>query len=125
MSKPTLNQEETKLYDLDHLLTLVNNDKVFVKGLIEIFIATIPPLAEELQTACFAENWEEVSRIAHKLKPTVETMRIDAALESVKQVELNAKEKLQLEYLPEVIQQIQIILGKTTIQLEEQLKKGL
>ena len=62
---------DQKLYDLQHLLAIVNNDKDFVKGLIEIFVLTIPPLIENMCQACENKDWTLVAKLAHKLKPTI------------------------------------------------------
>jgi len=112
---------DKKLYNLEHLFSLVNNDRDFVKGLIEIFINTIPPLAKEMQNACAKKDWPEVAKIAHKLKPTIETMKISSIHEQIKLVENSAKAQTNTVLIVQLSHQI----NDTIFQASEELKKEL
>jgi len=113
---------DKKLYNLEHLFLLVNNDKSFVKGLIEIFINTIPPLAKEMHNACEKDDWPEVAKIAHKLKPTIETMRIDSIAEKIKLIEINAKAQIDIELIIQLSHQVNDILFKASEELKKELE---
>lgn len=114
--------EDKKLYDLEHLFSLVNNDKNFVKGLIEIFIITVPPLTKEMLNACAKKDWEGVAKIAHKLKPTIETMRISSILEQIKLVENNIKEKTDKALISKLSHEINDILFHASEELKKELE---
>jgi len=128
MSKPltTYNAAggNNKLYNLEHLFSLVNNDKGFVKGLIEIFINTIPPLAKEMKDASIKEDWPEVAKIAHKLKPTIETMRIEAIQQQIKVVEDNAKTQTNITLIVQLSHEINEILFNASEELKKELENG-
>jgi CheY-like chemotaxis protein len=62
------------LYDLSLIQSMAGADAGFMKKMIKLFIDTVPQNVKELTTATKTENWEQVSKMAHKLKSTVDSM---------------------------------------------------
>ena len=51
-------------------------DDAFIKKMILLFIETVPQNVQELVDATDQKNWEQVSKMAHKLKSTIDSMGI-------------------------------------------------
>jgi len=55
--------------DLTYLSEFSNGDSAFIKDMVASFIRETPTLFQQLNIAYIATDWEEVYRIAHRLKP--------------------------------------------------------
>jgi PAS domain S-box-containing protein len=88
----TLNNEPV-LYDLQMLEEMSGGDQEFVKMMAELFMNTTPPLLEELLQASNSKNWELACKVAHKLKPTIESMGIKPGTLIIKEIEQLAKQQ--------------------------------
>lgn len=62
--------------NLDHLKQLTNNDEQKIVKYIDIFLKNFKQDREQLQKHLEAENWVELSRVAHKMKGTTSYMGI-------------------------------------------------
>lgn len=72
--KRTNNQ--VTLYDLEKLSNMLGGNKALIEKMVESFLAHTPPLLEELYIAGNNNNWDEVSKICHRLKASYKTMSI-------------------------------------------------
>ncbi len=66
-------------------------DAAFIKKMILLFIETVPQNVQELVDATGQKNWEQVSKMAHKLKSTIDSMGIRSLHDQIRAVESNAK----------------------------------
>ncbi len=62
-------------------------DGAFIKKMIALFIETVPQNVEALKQSLQSGNWEQVAKMAHKLKSTVDSMGIV----SIKQLSVPSK----------------------------------
>lgn len=109
------------LYNLSTIRDISGGDEDFVRRMIELFIETVPPNLKDLNVSLDNENWEMVSKTAHKLKSTVDSMGIIAIKEDIRIVELNAKKKESLTNIPEHIRKINAVIEACIRQLESEL----
>ncbi|NDK56332.1 PAS domain S-box protein [Pontibacter fetidus] len=80
-------QPATPLYDLEMLQKLGRGNQEFINRTIHLFIQTAPQTIATLQTCAQAEDWEGVSAAAHKLKSTIDTLRITQLKQVVRELE--------------------------------------
>ncbi|WP_162426460.1 PAS domain S-box protein [Pontibacter pudoricolor] len=88
---------EQPLYDLQTLHKMARGNQAFVNRTIQLFIQTVPETVAELMNCEQQQNWEGVSAAAHKLKSTVDTLRIEQLRPVVRQIELDAKKHINLK----------------------------
>jgi hypothetical protein len=62
----------SKLYNLNTIKELSDNDPEFVKSMVDIFITEIPQDLENLAVGVVEDDRERVHEYAHKMKPTVD-----------------------------------------------------
>ena len=107
------------LYDLSILSEMVYGDTEFMKELIDTFIEFAPIDTSKLCKSTNENDWEETSKVAHKLKSSITTMGIISLSDLIKEIELNSKNRVQTNFIPNKVNQFSEILH----QVIEHLKK--
>jgi HPt (histidine-containing phosphotransfer) domain-containing protein len=113
--------EEPKLYSLEKLDQLAKGNKDFVRKMLELFVATVPEMVVALNKAADEKNWKNVNAVCHKLKPTVQTMEINAIVEQVLVAEKMAISNPDEEILYPMVKQITNVLAQAVNQIEKDL----
>lgn len=83
--------DNQRLYDLSTIKAVSGGDKEFVKRMVQLFIETVPANVQELNVYMNSENWDMVSKMAHKLKSTLDSMGIHSLKQEIRMIEANAK----------------------------------
>ncbi|WP_205513010.1 PAS domain S-box protein [Longitalea arenae] len=117
-TKTTVADSEEKLYDLAMIQTIAGGDAGFVKRMVELFIETVPPSMAELQKETAAQNWLNVSKLAHKLKATIDSMGIIRLRDVVRTLELNGKKGEGVDKMPGQVQEVIDVLQACMEQLK-------
>ncbi|HEY2647833.1 MAG TPA: response regulator [Puia sp.] len=120
-SAKTAMTESPRLYDLAMIHSVSGGDGAFIKKMIRLFIQTVPQNVQELVDATAQANWEQVSKMAHKLKSTVDSMGISSIHSQIRTIEMHAKKREQLECLPEMVAEIESVISSCITQLESEL----
>ncbi len=113
---PVSNQ---KLYDLSTIIEISGGDEEFVQTMVSLFIDTVPSNLKELNVALQNKNWDMVSKTAHKLKSTLDSMGIHSIGQDIRLVEQTAKTKESLDNIPVMVARINEVVSKCI----EQIKK--
>lgn len=108
---------QTRLYDLTALREMVSGNTDFVLTLVKIFIDTVPANSSELLQASHEGNWDMVSKLAHKLKSTVDMMRMSQITQDIRTLELDAKNLVNKEYLPALAKKVDEVIQASAKQL--------
>ncbi|MEJ8756660.1 PAS domain S-box protein [Pontibacter sp. H259] len=94
------------LYDLEMITKMARGNQAFINRSIQLCIDTIPQTIDSLEAHTLAKDWKGVSSMAHKLKSTVDTLKIEQLRHVVRQVETDALHEINL---PEVTKQVSFI----------------
>jgi CheY-like chemotaxis protein/HPt (histidine-containing phosphotransfer) domain-containing protein len=113
--------DNNKLYDLTMIRSVSGGDEAFIRKMILLFIDTVPQNVKELVDAGNVSNWEQVSKMAHKLKSTIDSMGIRSLHDQIRNVEMRAKNLAQTEQLPAIIQQVESVVSDCIRQLREEV----
>lgn len=62
---------EAPLYDLAEVHELADGDDVFVERMVRSFLLHMPPVVQQIQTAAAAEQWPQVAKLVHHIKPNL------------------------------------------------------
>jgi len=81
----------------------------------------VPQNLDELSKATVAENWEQVSKTAHKLKSTVDSMGIKSIRQEIRTVEANAKQLQSLEEIAPLVEKIKAVIDQCIVQLQSEI----
>ena len=108
------------LWDLEKLRELCRGNEEFLQKMLRLFLEQTPLRIKDMQKAFADKNWKAVSDTAHKMKPSLDNMGINALRETVRNLEKAT------EFTPEKNQEhlayFQIILEKVLEDLKGSLK---
>jgi PAS domain S-box-containing protein len=88
-----LKKADRPSYDLSYLKSVSNNNELFVNEMIDTYLKTMPRSIAEVRSFSRQKDWENLSRAAHKLKPSITLLGIHQAKELASEIERNAKLK--------------------------------
>jgi len=103
---PLKEQLKKKGLDFEYLFSISNGRDDFVREMIQLFLSQSPEYLITLQKSLENENWIELSKTAHKFLSSTGYMSLNKTAELLKQVELNARDKTNLDVLPELVTEI-------------------
>lgn len=117
---PEISSSE-KLYDLSLIEAVSGGDTDFIRKMIDLFMETVPPSVQEMNQHGEQQGWEEVSKIAHKLKSTLDSMGIQSVKQEIRTIEQSAKNRQQLELLPAMMHKVTATVDACIKQLEKEM----
>lgn len=107
-----------RLYDLSKLKQFSRGDVVFEQRMIRLFIDQNPRMMEEMATAFAQGNVAAVKAIAHKIKPSMDSMGIPALFQLMRDIEQLAAGGTPEPQLSGIISKAQQLLRKVVAQLQ-------
>jgi HPt (histidine-containing phosphotransfer) domain-containing protein len=88
------------LYNLDMLKEMSGGDESFIVMMVQLFTETTPELIGQMKAAVQVGNWPELGGLAHKIKPTIDSMGIESLKELIREVEKDGKNSANVTELP-------------------------
>lgn len=82
---------EPPLYDLTQLTTIARGNQDFIDKMKSLFKEQAPASVQELKSAYLKNDHALMARIAHRMKPSVDTLGIVSLKEVLKEIEESAK----------------------------------
>lgn len=107
-----------KLYDMAQLEAIAAGSKEFLVTLAKIFLQTIPVNSSEMVQCAKSGNWDMTSKLAHKLKSTIDSMNIYSIKTIIRTIELDAKNKKNTESIYKLTQKVDNIIQQVVDQLK-------
>lgn len=83
--------EGQPLYDLGKLREISRGDHLFLHKMIGIFAEQTPVAISEMKAAMAAGHWDSVSKLAHRIKPSIDNMGIQTLQSVIRDIEAKAK----------------------------------
>jgi PAS domain S-box-containing protein len=116
-----LNSSSTKLlYNLSTLQEMSKGDKNFVIKMITIFTNQIIETLKTIDNALLDNNFNELARLIHKIKPSVENLAIESILDDIKYLEKAIKHNLKDKSpIINIYDKVKETLEKVVLQLQE------
>jgi CheY-like chemotaxis protein len=108
---------EELLYDLAEVHEMADGDEAFIQRMVRSFLLHMPPIVQQLRTAAAAEQWSQVAKLAHHIKPNLIQFGIagvEQALQQLMQVPTaGAKSpKSRAAAVQQLVQQVERVLAK-------------
>ncbi len=91
------------LTDLTYLNNMTEGNHELIQEMINIFTNQVDEYIVEINNLYNLQNWNGLSRLAHKAKSSVAIMGMTQLAEMLKEFEINAKDHLHIEKYPEYI----------------------
>ncbi len=108
-----------KLYNFDQLKDMYPGNEGFLKHFASIFLKITPSDCSEMMAATLSGDWQKVSKYAHKMKSTIDSMNITSIKTEIRTVEMDAKNKTSTSSLLKVAQKIEKVIYEVSLQVKE------
>lgn len=108
------------LYNFDKLRDLVAGNDDFILSLVLIFLKTTPVDSAEMLKASQTGDWQKVSKLAHKIKSTVNGMSISSIKNDILTLEMDAKNKTNIAALPQLALMVDKVINEVVLQVKEE-----
>ncbi|TAH02926.1 MAG: PAS domain S-box protein [Sphingobacteriales bacterium] len=109
-----------KLYDLTQLNLVCRNDKGFIKKMVDLFCDQSKTTIQELNQFIAEKNYLAIKGLAHKIKPSLESMGITSLANVIKRIELLAADDDKSHDLVPLISNFNNILSKVITDFENE-----
>lgn len=80
-------------YKLEKLSKYFADDKNQIKDMITLFLDTIPPDIKLLEALAEKEEWHELLKITHRIKPSIDVFEMNDILKDIITIEKIARKK--------------------------------
>jgi len=111
--------KDENVCDLTYLNQFSQGDSERISKYINIYLKTAPTELLNMKNGMEGKQYEDIYRAAHSLKPQMTYMGIKSMEKLIRDIELNAKNQENLEKLPQMIQQAELILNKSFEELSQ------
>lgn len=118
----TTETSDSHLYDLGAIRTLSRGNEEFVKKMISIFISQTESAIIQMHSSFQSQNYHDVAKLMHKIRPGVEGMGIHSIVEDIKTLETKAKAEEQTPELFSEMQHLSDTIEKTLSEVIQLLK---
>lgn len=110
--------EEALLYNLNALHNLSRGNQEFVLKMVQIFVKQAEEVIQKIEICFQNKDYEEVSRLIHKIKPSIEGVGVFSIVEEVKWIEKLAKENKDHALIETLFDNVKKVLEKVILQLK-------
>lgn len=119
------NQDKELTYkpDLSELKRMGNGDPEFLKEMIDLFLKTSAASMQSIDENLNRENYDAIAELAHKLASPVKYMNVTGVYNTVKELELLAKDSSQSSIIEEKVAQLHSEIAALNKELEALLKE--
>ena len=111
----------SRLYDLTDLKKIAGDNDGFINKMISLFVNTMPGYIQVMTEHVEQNNWAEVSKQAHKMKSSIDSMGIKAIKEDIKTIETYAKEQINIPLIKSLALKVEQVLFECIEQLKQLL----
>jgi len=112
-----LSQKHT---DLTYLTKLSNGDKAFIREMLALFIEQVPDMMARMTKYLELKDWNSLSHVAHKMKPSVMFVGLKEIEADVKKVEDYAADRVNTEDIPGMVDKIKRVCAEAIDELKEE-----
>lgn len=107
------------IYSLDKLNEMAAGDEDFVHSVITVFLEEVPVDLEALEAAIVAKDFENVYKLAHKIKPNVDLLGMEQTRATALEIETLGKSSENREEIESKFP----LLKKDVLQVISELRK--
>lgn len=106
------------IYNLDKINEMAEGDEDFIASVISVFLEEVPEDLESLEKAIDSKDYENIYKLAHKIKPNVDILGMEQAREKALEIETLGKTTGTIDQITEKFP----MLKKDVLQVVTELK---
>ncbi len=106
-----------KLFDLTNLDEMLGGDRQAMLQMVKIFLQATPESLTELNNCFNKSDLDGVSKLAHKLKSSIDIFSIEEIKNDIRRMENLARENVNTDEIPALMNNINSILNEAIEQV--------
>jgi HPt (histidine-containing phosphotransfer) domain-containing protein len=110
---------EEKLYNLAMVEGISGGDQEFVGRMVRLFLDTMPDSLHEMRESAESGRWEALSKLAHKMKSTIDSMGIVRLKQVVRTIENNGKHMVNVDETLPLVENLVYIMEACMSQIKK------
>ncbi len=110
-------------FNLEKLSQYFASDKKQIKEMVALFLNTIPPDIIQLEVLAEKEDWLELLKITHRIKPSFDVFEMKDILNNIKAIEHIVRNKNPKDNLNNAIQELMENFDEVNSLLLDELTK--
>ena len=107
----------------EYLNTVTEDDEELKLRMMRIMLDETPMELKSLEEAAAASQWDNLRAVAHKMKSTMQFLGLEDTLETVKFIEVSARERTHLEQIPEKVRSVVQVCTRALGALQEEIDR--
>jgi PAS domain S-box-containing protein len=115
------NESSIKLFNLDKLRTISNNNKEFMREMIALFIQESNEAIEKIMDSQIQSEYATIRKIVHKIKPSVEVMGVASIAKEIKQIEETSEDNIDKNLFNQLTNTILTVLKEAINQIKSEI----
>jgi HPt (histidine-containing phosphotransfer) domain-containing protein len=112
--------DSKKLFDLTNLNEMLGGDQKAIFQMIKIFLQATPESLNELNKCYQKDDSDGVSKLAHKLKSSVDIFCINDIKQDIRRLENNTRDNINKDEVPDLVEKINRVLNSAIEQVKEE-----
>ena len=112
---------ENKIYSYELIKDFLDGDPDDIKDIMETFINLAPEMVSDIKKRLDEEDWEKLSKAAHKIKSSIRLWKMDESFEAALFIEKNAVKTKDKELMNSKFEKIKSDLDLCLEQMQEDL----
>ncbi|MBI1226119.1 MAG: hypothetical protein GC192_12865 [Bacteroidetes bacterium] len=108
--------------NLDYLRLMADNDDEMIQTMLAMLLEELPEEMGKIQELCQAENWDELTRVSHKMKSTLAFVGNDDMTNANKELERITKYKTDIQLAPSLVDTLNANLPQVLEALKREVK---
>ncbi|MCF8247427.1 MAG: Hpt domain-containing protein [Saprospiraceae bacterium] len=110
--------------NLDYLRLMSDNDGDMIQTMLAMLLEELPEEMGKIRELCQAENWDELTRVSHKMKSTLAFVGNDAMTSANKELERVTKYKTDIQLAPILVATLNDHLPQVMKALQNEVKEA-
>ncbi len=115
------NNKQFEKPDLSYLMQLMDNNAEIVLEVLAIFKSEVPKDIQKLENHLKHEEWEMLSKTAHKLKSSLGNLGLNELRDLFLFIVQNGKDKTNLDKVPLIVGKIVVLIQQLFIDIEDEI----
>ena len=111
-----------KAYNLDQLREIAEGNEEFIVEMVQLFIINTRMVLTDLKAQIEERNSEKVSKLAHSIKPNMNTYGIPGAAEKLIFIEKEGAPAGQWELVSDSYSKVHTLVEQAILQMEKDFK---
>ncbi len=123
MATQSSTKKENVSFDISELVEISQGDGEFVRKMLELFVEQASLTISEMRHAYENNDFEQIKKLAHRFKPSIDSLGILLLKEDIREIEKNALDYGQSPRLKDLIDKVEQVLTRAIDEMNAYLHK--